>query len=175
MLLLKCLLIPHRGVCVTHTQPKHRSPIALAQHTNCSTTTKNDTLPFMLPMVALARKASLAGASRTGAGDGPDASCPLCAPAAEASLKMGGTEPYLLLGATPWRHSQARRGAIGSGRPRTSADERSMAQMLPVIMPPTALPLAAHRVSFLLLPARLELGSRRCSPGLEEDEKTSEL
>ena len=88
---------------------------------------------------------------------------------------MGGTEPYLLLGATHWRHSQARRGAIGSGRPRTSADERSMAQMLPVIMPPTALPLAAHRVSFLLLPARLDLGSRRCSPGLEEDDKTTEL
>ena len=40
---------------------------------------------------------------------------------------------------------------------------------------PIALPLAAHRVSFLLLPARLELGSRRCSPGLEEDDKTTEL
>ena len=77
MLLLKCLLIFHRGVRVTHTQPKHRSPIALAQHTNCSTTTKNDTLPFVLPMVALARAASSACTSRTGAGGRADESCPL--------------------------------------------------------------------------------------------------
>ena len=65
--------------------------------------------------------------------------------------------------------------ATDSEWPSTSADERSMAQMLPFIAPPTALPLAAHRVSFFLLPARLELGSRRCSPGLEEDDKMTEL
>jgi hypothetical protein len=140
-------------VCVTHTQPKHRSPIALAQHTNCSRTTKNDTLPFVLPMAALARAACPACTSRAGAGDCTDESCPLRVQAGQAALKMGGTEPYLLLRATPWRHSQARRGAIGCGRPRTSADERSMAQMLPFVVPPTALPLAAHRVSFFLLPA----------------------
>jgi hypothetical protein len=50
-----------------------------------------------------------------------------------------------------------------------------MAEMLPFVAPPTVLPLAAHRVSFFLLPARLELGSRRCSLGLEEDDKTTEL
>ena len=46
-------------------------------------------------MVALARKASLAGASRTGAGDGPDASCPLGVQAAEglrANAPMGNTK-----------------------------------------------------------------------------------
>ena len=77
MLLLKCLLIFHRGVCVTHTQPKHRrSPTALAQHTvqlpKDYLGTKNDTMPFVLHMVALARAASLACASRTGAGDHAD-------------------------------------------------------------------------------------------------------
>ena len=73
------------------------------------------------------------------------------------------------------RAQQPRVDATDPGRPSTSADERSMAEMLPFIVPPTALPLAAHRVSFLLLPARLELGSRRCSLGLEEDDKTTEL
>ena len=125
MLLLKCLLISHRGVCVTHTQPKHRSPIALAQHTNCSTTTKNDTMPFVLHMVALARAASLACASRTGAGDHghADAPCPLSAQAAEAALKTGGTKPYLLLGATPWRHSQARRRAAAAATASTDSSK----------------------------------------------------
>ena len=35
--------------------------------------------------------------------------------------------------------------------------------------------LTAHRVSFFLLPAWLELGSRRCLPWLEEDEKMTVL
>ena len=84
-------------------------------------------------------------------------------------------DPFHQLISLPNRAQQPRAGAIDFGRPSTSADERSMAQMLPFIVPPTALPLAAHRVSFLLLPARLELGSRRCSLGLEEDDKTTEL
>ena len=74
------------------------------------------------------------------------------------------------------RAQQPRADATDPGRPSTSANERSMAQMLYFIVPPTALPLTAHRVSFFLLPAWLELGSRRCLlPGLEEDEKMTEL
>ena len=69
------------------------------------------------------------------------------------------------------RAKQPRADATDPGRPSTSANERSMAQMLPFIVLPTALPLTAHRVSFFLLPAWLELGSRRCLPGIEEDEK----
>ena len=83
--------------------------------------------------------------------------------------------PFHQLISLPNRAQQPRAGAIDFGRPSTSADERSMAEMLPFVAPPTVLPLAAHRVSFFLLPARLELGSRRCSLGLEEDDKTTEL
>ena len=45
-----------------------------------------------------------------------------------------------------------------------------MAQMLPFIVPPTARPLAAHRVAFLLLPWVSQVLA-----GLKEDDKTTEL